>query len=132
MTDYKRVTTEQELDALPVGSVIRIENADSESNAANMRVSERGSDGWGFIGYDPEFTSAQMAVDCLPALVLWEPVRDPEPAYPEACEHCGVSYDLCTYRLRRTGKCCCPSCFQTATHNQDAWETWDRRRKGLR
>ena len=59
------------------------------------------------------------------------PIRlDDEPAKPLACSNCGVSYDACTARLRKaSGKCCCSTCHQTATHNQHAWEAWDARRR---
>jgi len=56
---------------------------------------------------------------------------DPEPATPLNCSACGVSYDICTRNLRKPrGRCCCVTCFTTATHNQHSWEAWDRRQKG--
>ena len=56
---------------------------------------------------------------------------DPEPAKPLNCRACGVSYEICTRNLRTPrGKCCCPECHYTATHNQNAWEAWERRQKG--
>jgi hypothetical protein len=33
-----------------------------------------------------------------------------------------MGWDACTIKLRNTGKCCCSSCFNYATHHQHAWD----------
>jgi hypothetical protein len=58
----------------------------------------------------------------------WE-TAPPEPAYPLACIDCSMTYDACTARLHRSGKCCCSTCHVRETHNQHTWEAWDRRQR---
>jgi hypothetical protein len=71
---------------------------------------------------------AEAEIDAFLAPLI-EPTNA-EPAYPLDCSSCGTGYDSCTRLLRRPrGKCCCATCFETATHNQYTWEAWDRRRR---
>lgn len=51
-----------------------------------------------------------------------------EPEYPKPCSNCGALYSTCTERIRAGRRACCGTCGYTATHDQNAWEAWDRQR----
>jgi hypothetical protein len=51
-----------------------------------------------------------------------------EPEYPKPCSNCGALYSTCTERIRSGRRACCGTCGYTATHDQNAWEAWDRQR----
>lgn len=63
----RTVTTVEELDALPVGSVVRSEVAGSATTA------ERAANWWAITGSRVDHTSASLLADGEPWTVLWEP-----------------------------------------------------------
>lgn len=49
------------------------------------------------------------------------------PPPPTPCARCGVTYRTCTEGLYgEDGRTCCGTCYSTATHGQDPWETFHR------
>lgn len=62
------IGSEQELAALPVGSVIRCLE---DPEASGLRVAERRPAGWAFAFENSYNTSREMAIDSLPAMVLF-------------------------------------------------------------
>ena len=58
-----------ELDALPVGSVVRCDDAEG----IGLNVCERHREGWQYVGSALHFSSAQVASDELEFTVLYRP-----------------------------------------------------------
>lgn len=90
--------------------------------------------GSAIVGAGPHSPAATDVAAALLVAVshgMHESPPDPEPAQPLPCSACGRTYEQCNTSLRKPrGRCCCSYCFTTATHNQNAWEAWDRRQKG--
>lgn len=81
-----QITTAAELDALPVGSVVRCDDAEG----IGLNVCERHEEGWQYVGSALHFSSAQVASDELPFTVLYcpdapartEPTEEPQRVAP--------------------------------------------------
>lgn len=65
----QQITTAAELDALPVGSVIRCDDAEG----IGLNVAERHAGGWQYVGSALYFSSAQVASDEMAFTVLYRP-----------------------------------------------------------
>lgn len=64
-----QIRTSGELDALPVGSVVRCDDAEG----IGLNVCERHREGWQYVGSALHFSSAQVASDELEFTVLYRP-----------------------------------------------------------
>lgn len=64
-----QITTAAELDSLPMGSVVRCDDAEG----IGLNVCERHREGWQYVGSALHFSSAQVASDELEFTVLYRP-----------------------------------------------------------
>ena len=63
------IETAEELDALPVGSVVRCD----DEEGIGLNVAERQPQGWQYVGSAIHFTSGQLAADEVPFALLYRP-----------------------------------------------------------
>lgn len=72
----KTITTAEDLDALPITSVIRCD----DNEGIGLNVCERHQEGWQYVGSSLHFSSAQVASDGVAFTVLYRPDQPTEPA----------------------------------------------------